>query len=196
MLLFDYTYQIRPDLRKDYHLQLTIQFGQNQIILRMESLIYNSGFDNITQKIFLLLDHETLITCRLVCQSLKTKVDDPYCWIKRCRKLGQPKSLTDSWTNLVHIIKKTWLRKDIKVEAENHQDQKILWLLRKMSLKGLIEQKFLQCLMKWTYALQFLTHLELCLNGYSPLHFAAYYDCLEVVEFITLCKKMSISKIT
>ena len=41
--------------------------------------------------------------------------------------------------------------------------------------------------MKWTYALQFLTHLELCLNGYSPLHFAAYYDCLEVVEFITLC---------
>ena len=155
----------------------------------MDSLINNPGYHIITKKIVLLLDHETLITCRSVCQSLKTKVDDPYCWIKRCRKLGQPKSLTDSWTNLVHIIEKTWLRKDIKVEAKNHQDQKILWQLRKMCLKGLIEQKFLQCLMKWTYALQFLTHLELCLNGYSPLHFAAYHDCLEVVEFITLCTK-------
>ena len=76
LLLFDYTYQIRPDLRKDYHLQLTIQFGQNQITARMESLINNPGFDNITKKIFLLLDHETLLTCRLVCKSFKTKVED------------------------------------------------------------------------------------------------------------------------
>ena len=101
------------------NLQLTIQFGQNQITARMESLINNPGFDNITKKIFLLLDPETLLTCRLVCKSFKTKVEDPYCWIKRCSQLGQPKSLNNSWTDLVQRHKKSWLIKDIKVEAKN-----------------------------------------------------------------------------
>ena len=39
------------------NLQLTIQFGQNQITARMESLINNPGFDNITKKIFLPLGY-------------------------------------------------------------------------------------------------------------------------------------------
>ena len=86
----------------------------------MESLINNPGFDNITKKIFLLLDPETLLTCRLVCKSFKTKVEDPYCWIKRCSQLGQPKSLTDLWTERY---------KDIKVEAKNCQDGKTFWQL-------------------------------------------------------------------
>ena len=62
----------------------------------MESLINNPGYDNIMQTIFLLMDHETLITCRSVCQSLKIRVEDPNYWIKRCSKIGQSKSLTDS----------------------------------------------------------------------------------------------------
>ena len=142
----------------------------------MESLINNPGFNNITKKIFLLLDHQTLITCRLVCQSLKTKVEDPYFWIKRCSQLGQPKSLTNSWTDLVQRHKKSWLIKDIKVEAKNCRDRKTLWHLRKRFL----EQKFVQCLIKWT--LNF-SHLEL--GGFDPLHAAALFGCLEVVEFIT-----------
>ena len=67
----------------------------------MDTLINNPGFNNITKKIFLLLDHETLLTCRLVCKSFKTKVEDPYCWIKICSQLGQPKSLTDLWTGRI-----------------------------------------------------------------------------------------------
>ena len=102
------------------NLQLTIQFGQDQITAKMESLINNPGFDNITKKIFLLLDPETLLTCRLVCKSFKTKVEDPYCWIKRCSQLGQPKSLTDLWTERY---------KDIKLEAKNCQDGKTFWQL-------------------------------------------------------------------
>ena len=131
----------------------------------MESLINNPGFDNITKKIFLLLDHETLLTCRLVCKSFKTKVEDPYCWIKRCSQLGQPKSLTDLWTERY---------KDIKVEAKNCQDGKTFWQL---------EQKFVLCLINWTLNFPLLAHLEL--GGFVPLHAAALFGCLEVVEFIT-----------
>ena len=155
------------------NLQLTIQFGQNQITARMESLINNPGFDNITKKIFLLLDHETLLTCRLVCKSFKTKVEDPYCWIKRCSQLGQPKSLTNSWTDLVQYQthKKSWLMKYIKMESKNCRDGKTLWQL---------EQKFVLCLIKWTLNFPLLAHLEL--GGFDPLCAAAQYGCLEVID--------------
>ena len=144
------------------NLQLTIQFGQNQITARMESLINNPGFDKITKKIFLLLDPETLLTCRLVCKSFKTKVEDPYCWIKRCSQLGQPKSLTNLWTDLVQRVKKSCLMKYIKMESKNCRDGKTLWQL---------EQKFVLCLIKWTLNFPLLAHLEL--DGFDPLHAAA-----------------------
>ena len=103
-------------------------------------------------------------------------MEDPYFWIKRCSQLGQPKSLTNSWTDLVQRHKKSWLIKYIKVKAKNCRDRKTLWHLGKRFL----EQKFVQCLIKWT--LNF-SHLEL--GGFDPLHAAAQYGCLEVVEFIT-----------
>ena len=123
----------------------------------MDSLINNPGYHNITKKIVLLLDHETLITCRSVCQSLKTKVDNPYYWIDRCSKIGQPKSLTNSWIDLVQRIEKS----------------------------SPIEHKFVQCLIKWTLNFRSWAHLEL--DGFAPLHVAARYGCHEVVEFITSC---------
>ena len=124
---------------------------------QMGSLINNPGYHNITKKIFLLLDHESLITCRSVCQSLKTKVEDPYYWINRCSKIGQSKSLTDSWIDLVQRIEKI----------------------------SLIEHKFVQCLIKWTLNFNSWAYLEL--DGFAPLHVAARYGCHEVVEFITSC---------
>ena len=122
---------------------------------QMDSLINNPGYHNITKKIFLLLDHESLITCRSVCQSMKTKVEDPYYWINRCSNIGQSKSLTNSWIDLVQRIEKS----------------------------SPIEHKFVQCLIKWTLNFPLLAHLEL--DGLDPLHAAAQYGCLEVVEFIT-----------
>ena len=141
----------------------------------MESLINNPGFDNITKKIFLLLDHETLITCRSVCHSLKKRVEDPYYWIKRCSKIGQPKFLTESWIDLVQ--KKTHVRKGFeKVGAKSCQGLKALRRLKKNSP---IELKFVQCLIKWTLNFHLWVHLEL--DGFTPLHVASRYGCHEVV---------------
>ena len=123
----------------------------------MDFLINNYGYHHITKKIFLLLDHETSITCRSICHSWKTIVDDPYYWINRCKSEGQPISLTNQWIDIVQEL------------DENSP----------------IEQKFVQCLIKWNLKYCLWAHLEL--DGFLPLHVASRYGCLQVVEYIALC---------
>ena len=120
----------------------------------MNSLINNPGYFHVTKKIFMLLDDQNLLACRLICQSWKINLEQPNYLIEKCKKKGQPKELQESWIDLLQKIKK-----DTK-----------------------IEKKVVQCLLKWSIQCHLWSHLSL--DGFTPAHIAAQYGCLGVVQFI------------
>ena len=121
---------------------------------KMNSLINNAGYSHVTKKIFMLLDGQNLLACRLTCQSWKINVEQPDYLIEKCKKKGQPKELEESWIDLLQKIKK-----DTR-----------------------IEKKVVQCLLKWSIQCHLWSHLPL--DGFTPAHIAAQYGCLGVVQFI------------
>ena len=50
----------------------------------MEPLFNNPGYQPIIENIFLTLDHQSILQCRLVNQSWKKHVDKPILWLKKC----------------------------------------------------------------------------------------------------------------
>ena len=130
----------------------------------MNSLINNPGYYHITKKIFKLMDDQSLLACRLTCQSWKIQVEQPDYLIEKCKKKGQPKELHDSWIDLFQKIKKG----------------------------SKIEQKVVQCLMKWSIQCHLWSHLQF--NGFTLCHIAARYGCLEVVKFISTNAENEITK--
>ena len=125
-----------------------------QELAKMNSLINNPGYFHVTKKIFMLLDDQNLLACRLTCQSWKIQVDQPDYLIEKCKKKGQPKELYDSW----------------------------IYLFQKIKKGTKIEKEVVQCLMKWS--IQCHLWSDLPLDGFTPAHIAARYGCLEVVKFI------------
>ena len=101
------------------------------------------------------MDDQSLLACRLTCQSWKIQMEQPDYLIEKCKKKGQPKELHDSWIDLFQRIKKG----------------------------SKIEQKVVQCLMKWSMQCHLWSHLQF--NGITLCHIAARYGCLEVVKFIS-----------
>ena len=122
---------------------------------KMNSLINNAGYSHVTKKIFMLLDGQNLLACRLTCQSWKINVEQPDYLIEKCKKKGQPKELEDLWIDL----------------------------LQKTKQGTKIEHKVVQCLMKWSIQCHLWKHLSL--DGFTPAHIAAQYGCLGVVQFIS-----------
>ena len=55
----------------------------------MDSFINNPGLQHVSMTIFKLLDHKTLVSCRLVSQSWKSMVDDSNFWLKTCTQSGK-----------------------------------------------------------------------------------------------------------
>ena len=55
----------------------------------MDSFINNPGLQHIGMTIFKHLDHKTLVSCRLVNRSWKSKVDDSNFWLKMCAQSGK-----------------------------------------------------------------------------------------------------------
>ena len=54
----------------------------------MDLFMNNPGLHHIGKVIFKHLDHDTLLSCRLVNQSWKAFVDDYDFWLKRCAQSG------------------------------------------------------------------------------------------------------------
>ena len=87
--------------------QKFITMGKNK---RMEpnlnTVVENPGFSIISRKISLLLDQDTLLSCRLVSQSFRERVDDPYFWIKKLENQDQSTELHDAWIDLLRRVEK------------------------------------------------------------------------------------------
>lgn len=73
---------------------------------KMNLLINNAGYSHVTKKIFMLLDGQNLLACRLTCQSWKINVEQPDYLIEKCKKKGQPKELENLWIDLLQKTEK------------------------------------------------------------------------------------------
>ena len=75
--------------------------------IKMNIVMSNPGFSHIAQNVIWRLDQKSQLNCRMVDQSWKAQVDQPYFWIKKldCEK-GQSKDLTEAWIDLAGKIEK------------------------------------------------------------------------------------------
>ena len=134
----------------------------------MEILTNNPAFQHIYEKIFVLLDHKTLLQCRLVNQSWNTILHNPIFWVQKCGSLNERKkncnvidtrNLHNSWMNLIALQK----NKNDLTENSNKNDVTL-------------------CLIK--------VHKYLTVDSFSlypflpPLHVAALTGDLNLVKFI------------
>ena len=53
-----------------------------------QNIIENPGLQNIVERIFLNLNYENLLTCRLINKSTRFILDNPLFWLKRWRIQG------------------------------------------------------------------------------------------------------------
>ena len=121
----------------------------------LNTVVENPGFSIISRKISLLLDQDTLLSCRLVSQSIKKIVDDPHFWIIKLDNEGQSKELHDAWIDL----------------------------LRRIERGTTLENEVSRCLMHW-YGRQ-RAWTEYAKNGIMPINIAAFYGYLEIVKTIS-----------
>ena len=73
----------------------------------MNIVMSNPGFSQIAQNIIWCLDHKSQLNCRMVDQTWKAQVDQPYFWIKKLDyKKGQSKVLSKAWIDLAGKFEK------------------------------------------------------------------------------------------
>ena len=121
----------------------------------MNIVMSNPGFSQIAQNIIWRLDHKSQLNCRMVDQTWKAQVDQPYFWIKKLdSEKGQLKDLREAWIDLAGRIEKG----------------------------SFLEQELRKCLMKFysTYS----SIPESTLIGSTPLHIAAGIGSAILFEFI------------
>ena len=118
-------------------------------------LLTNPGYSQIARNILLRLDHKSQLSCRLVSESWKAHIDQPFFWILKCDLKGQTKKLHDAWV---------YSFQDIEMGSD-------------------IEEKAIKCLMEWHRNLtKYYTQERLF--GISPIHIAARYGHTDIVKFI------------
>ena len=120
----------------------------------LNTVFENPGFSIICRKISLLLDQDTLLSCRLVSQSFREIVDNPHFWIIKLDNEGQSKGLHDAWIEL----------------------------LRRIEKGSTLENEVSRCMMHW-HGCQH-TWTEYSKNGIMPIYIAAHFGYVEIVKMI------------
>ena len=92
----------------------------------ISSLITNSGYSIISQKILQCLGHKSHLTFRLVSKSWKIQVDSPFFWVKKCVQKGMPKNLQVAWIDLLQRIHSE-LKLKIQKKTPFLQDKKCIF---------------------------------------------------------------------
>ena len=121
----------------------------------LNTVFENPGFFIISRTISLFLDQDTLLSCRLVSQSFRKRVNDPHIWIEKLDNKGQSRELHVAWIDLLQQIEKG----------------------------STLENEVSRCLMHW-YGRQ-RAWTEYAKNGIMPINIAAFYGYLEIVKTIS-----------
>ena len=121
----------------------------------LNTVFENPGFFIISRTISLFLDQDTLLSCRLVSQSFRKRVNDPHIWIEKLDNKGQSREFHDAWIDLLRQIEKG----------------------------STLENEVSRCLMHWYYRQR--TWTECAKNGIMPINIAAFYGYLEIVKTIS-----------
>ena len=121
----------------------------------LNTVFENPGFFIISRTISLFLDQDTLLSCRLVSQSFRKRVNDPHIWIEKLDNKGQSREFHDAWIDLLRQIEKG----------------------------STLENEVSRCLMHWYYRQR--TWTEYAKNGIMPINIAAFYGYLEIVKTIS-----------
>ena len=121
----------------------------------LNTVFENPGFLIISSTISLLLDQDALLSCRLVSQSFRERVDDPHIWIVKLDNKGQSRELHVAWIDLLRQIEKG----------------------------STLENEVSRCLMHY-HGCQH-TWTEYAKNGIMPINIAALYGYLEIVKTIS-----------
>ena len=122
----------------------------------LNTVVENPGFSIISRKISLLLDQDTLLSCRLVSQSFRERVDDPHFWIIKLDNEGQSKELHEAWIDL----------------------------LRRIEKGSTLENEVSRCMMHWHGCQQQHDWDESAKNVIMPINIAAFYGYVEIVKMI------------
>ena len=69
----------------------------------MESIINNPGLQHLAERIFLNLDTEHLNICRLINQSCKQILENPFFWLKKFKNLS--KENQKDWIKILKEVK-------------------------------------------------------------------------------------------
>ena len=136
--------------------------------LKMEILTKNPAFQHIYEKIFVLLDHKTLLQCRLVNQSWNTILYNPIFWVRKCGSLNarkkncsaiETKNLHKAWMNLIALLQEE--KNDLTEKNKNEVTLCLIKMHKYLTVDSFSLYKFL-----------------------PPLHVAALAGDLNLVKFI------------
>ena len=150
----------------------------------LNTVLDNPGFLNISRKILLLSDHNTLLSCRLVSQSFQEKVDDPYFWIVKLDNKGQSKELYDAWIGLLRRIENgSTLENEVsRCMMHWHGIQRETKLSGIMPIHIAARYGYLE-IVKTISSYEENTNAALSI-GWTPIHLAAAFGHTDIVKIL------------
>ena len=79
----------------------------------MDQIVSNPGLQHIAEKIFITLNYEDILSCRLVNKSSKLILENPMLWLRQGILKGLSKKNQGDWLNVIKLTKDTKLESKI-----------------------------------------------------------------------------------
>ena len=79
----------------------------------MDQIISNPGFKHIAEKIFITLNYEDILSCRLINKSSNLILENPMLWLRQGILKGLSKKNQEDWISVIKLTKDTKLESNI-----------------------------------------------------------------------------------
>ena len=143
----------------------------------MENLTQNPGFQHLLEHIFVLLDHEDLLSCRIVGSYWKKIIDNPRFWIRKFVPKFGDKKFYATWKQLIHITENSLLEKNLVlciIKMSKISTDFMNYPIHMASAAGDLD--LVRLILSYTNSPNSPS------NGWTPLHYAARFGHIEIVK--------------